>query len=75
MLELGGKSPVVLIYSDADLDKAIFMAAMGIFVHSGQGVCAARGSSSSAGSTTGWSRASRVADTMKLGAAQRKRVP
>ena len=42
MLELGGKSPV-LIYSDADLDKAIFMAAMGIFVHSGQGcVCGSR---------------------------------
>ena len=42
MLELGGKSPV-LIYADADLDKAIFMAAMGIFVHSGQGcVCGSR---------------------------------
>ncbi len=42
MLELGGKSPV-LIYGDADLDKAIFMAAMGIFVHSGQGcVCGSR---------------------------------
>lgn len=42
MLELGGKSPV-LIYDDADLDKAIFMAAMGIFVHSGQGcVCGSR---------------------------------
>ena len=42
MLELGGKSPV-LIYDDADLSKAIFMAAMGIFVHSGQGcVCGSR---------------------------------
>ena len=42
MLELGGKSPV-LIYSDADLDMAIMMAAMGIFVHSGQGcVCGSR---------------------------------
>jgi acyl-CoA reductase-like NAD-dependent aldehyde dehydrogenase len=42
MLELGGKSPV-LIYDDADLDKAIMMAAMGIFVHSGQGcVCGSR---------------------------------
>jgi acyl-CoA reductase-like NAD-dependent aldehyde dehydrogenase len=42
MLELGGKSPV-LIYDDADLDNAIFMAAMGIFVHSGQGcVCGSR---------------------------------
>ncbi|MGO8767226.1 MAG: aldehyde dehydrogenase family protein [Mycobacterium sp.] len=42
MLELGGKSPV-LIYDDADLDRAIMMAAMGIFVHSGQGcVCGSR---------------------------------
>ena len=41
-LELGGKSPV-LIFDDADLDKAIFMASMGIFVHSGQGcVCGSR---------------------------------
>lgn len=41
-LELGGKSPV-LIYEDAELKKAIFMAAMGIFVHSGQGcVCGSR---------------------------------
>ena len=36
MLELGGKSPV-LIYDDADLNMAIMSAAMGIFVHSGQG--------------------------------------
>lgn len=36
MLELGGKSPV-LIYDDADVDTAITMAAMGIFIHSGQG--------------------------------------
>lgn len=35
MLELGGKSPV-LIYDDADLAKAIPTAAMGIFIHSGQ---------------------------------------
>lgn len=35
MLELGGKSPV-LIYDDADLDVAIPTAAMGVFVHSGQ---------------------------------------
>ncbi|MDO0973411.1 MULTISPECIES: aldehyde dehydrogenase family protein [Mycobacteriaceae] len=35
-LELGGKSPV-LIYDDADLNMAITMAAMGIFIHSGQG--------------------------------------
>ncbi|HEY6575516.1 MAG TPA: aldehyde dehydrogenase family protein [Mycobacterium sp.] len=42
MLELGGKSPV-LIYDDADMDNAIFMASMGIFVHSGQGcVCGSR---------------------------------
>ncbi|MEZ0364960.1 aldehyde dehydrogenase [Mycobacterium sp. pUA109] len=42
MLELGGKSPV-LIYDDADLNMAITMAAMGIFVHSGQGcVCGSR---------------------------------
>lgn len=41
-LELGGKSPV-LIYDDADLSKAIVVAAMGIFVHSGQGcVCGSR---------------------------------
>ncbi|MFK0083119.1 aldehyde dehydrogenase family protein [Glutamicibacter sp. NPDC090743] len=38
-LELGGKSPVV-IYPDADLDKAIPAAAMSIFGNSGQ-VCAA----------------------------------
>jgi phenylacetaldehyde dehydrogenase len=35
MLELGGKSPV-LIYDDADLAMAIPTAAMGIFIHSGQ---------------------------------------
>src|SRR5690606_24102819 len=35
MLELGGKSPV-LIYDDADLASAIPAAAMGIFRHSGQ---------------------------------------
>lgn len=35
-LELGGKSPV-LIYDDADVDTAIVMASMGIFIHSGQG--------------------------------------
>jgi aldehyde dehydrogenase (NAD+) len=35
MLELGGKSPV-LIYDDAELEKAIPAAAMGIFIHSGQ---------------------------------------
>ncbi len=35
-LELGGKSPV-LIYDDADVESAITMAAMGIFIHSGQG--------------------------------------
>lgn len=38
-LELGGKSPVV-IFGDADLDKAIPAAAMGIFANAGQ-VCAA----------------------------------
>jgi phenylacetaldehyde dehydrogenase len=42
MLELGGKSPV-LIYNDADLSKAIPGAAMGIFIHSGQGcICGSR---------------------------------
>ncbi|WP_019925372.1 aldehyde dehydrogenase [Nocardia sp. BMG111209] len=42
LLELGGKSPV-LIYDDADLKTAIPMAAMGIFVHSGQGcICGSR---------------------------------
>ena len=41
-LELGGKSPV-LIFDDADLATAIPRAAMGIFVHSGQGcVCGSR---------------------------------
>src|SRR5690625_5166095 len=41
-LELGGKSPV-LIYDDADLNNAITMAAMGIFIHSGQGcICGSR---------------------------------
>ena len=42
MLELGGKSPV-LIYNDADLARAIPGAAMGIFAHSGQGcICGSR---------------------------------
>jgi aldehyde dehydrogenase (NAD+) len=41
-LELGGKSPV-LIFDDADMDKALLMASIGIFVHSGQGcVCGSR---------------------------------
>ena len=41
-LELGGKSPVV-IFDDADMDKTILMASLGIFVHSGQGcVCGSR---------------------------------
>ncbi|BBX51892.1 aldehyde dehydrogenase family protein [Mycolicibacterium poriferae] len=41
-LELGGKSPV-LIYDDADIDTAVLMAAMGIFIHSGQGcICGSR---------------------------------
>src|SRR5690349_1619518 len=41
-LELGGKSPV-LIFDDANLDNAIMMASLGIFVHSGQGcVCGSR---------------------------------
>lgn len=42
MLELGGKSPV-LIYNDADLTKAIPGAALGAFINSGQGcVCGSR---------------------------------
>lgn len=42
MLELGGKTPV-LIYDDADLPKAIAGAALGIFINSGQGcVCGSR---------------------------------
>jgi aldehyde dehydrogenase (NAD+) len=42
MLELGGKSPV-LIYNDADLPTAIAGAALGIFINSGQGcVCGSR---------------------------------
>ncbi|WAC93901.1 aldehyde dehydrogenase family protein [Mycobacterium sp. Aquia_213] len=41
-LELGGKSPV-LIFDDADMNKALLMASLGIFVHSGQGcVCGSR---------------------------------
>lgn len=41
-LELGGKSPV-LIYDDADLSRAIPVAAMSIFAGSGQGcVCGSR---------------------------------
>jgi aldehyde dehydrogenase (NAD+) len=42
MLELGGKSPV-LIHEDADLARAIPGAALGIFINSGQGcVCGSR---------------------------------
>ncbi len=42
MLELGGKSPV-LIFNDADMPKAIAGAALGIFINSGQGcVCGSR---------------------------------
>jgi aldehyde dehydrogenase (NAD+) len=42
LLELGGKSPV-LIFDDADLAKATRAAAMGIFIHSGQGcICGSR---------------------------------
>jgi phenylacetaldehyde dehydrogenase len=42
MLELGGKSPV-LIYNDADLSKAIPGAALGAYINSGQGcVCGSR---------------------------------
>lgn len=42
MLELGGKTPV-LIFDDADLPKAIAGAALGIFINSGQGcVCGSR---------------------------------
>src|ERR1700741_2644270 len=41
-LELGGKSPV-LIFDDADLSKAVPMAAFGTFIHSGQAcVCGSR---------------------------------
>lgn len=42
MLELGGKSPV-MIYDDADMARAIPGAALGIFINSGQGcVCGSR---------------------------------
>jgi phenylacetaldehyde dehydrogenase len=42
MLELGGKTPV-LIFDDADLPRAIAGAALGIFIASGQGcVCGSR---------------------------------
>src|ERR1700757_3499514 len=41
-LELGGKSPVV-VFDDADLSKAVPMAAFGTFIHSGQAcVCGSR---------------------------------
>ena len=50
-LELGGKSPV-LIFDDADLDKAILMASLGIFVHSGQGCVVGQGSLCSAACLT-----------------------
>lgn len=38
-LELGGKSPNI-IFEDADLDKAVFWAAIGIFANHGQVCCA-----------------------------------
>jgi aldehyde dehydrogenase (NAD+) len=42
MLELGGKSPV-LVFEDADIEKAAKGAAMGIFINSGQGcICGSR---------------------------------
>jgi acyl-CoA reductase-like NAD-dependent aldehyde dehydrogenase len=50
MLELGGKSPV-LIYDDADVDTAITMAAMEIFITRAKVASAARGCSRSARST------------------------
>lgn len=42
MLELGGKSPV-LVFEDADIERAAKGAAMGIFINSGQGcICGSR---------------------------------
>jgi aldehyde dehydrogenase (NAD+) len=42
MLELGGKSPV-LVFNDADMDRAVPGAAIGVFTNSGQGcVCGSR---------------------------------
>ena len=38
MLELGGKSPLIL-FNDADLSKAIPGAAVGLFINSGQNCC------------------------------------
>ncbi|WP_292279931.1 aldehyde dehydrogenase family protein, partial [Mesorhizobium sp.] len=38
-LELGGKSPII-VCRDADIDKAVPVAAMAVFVHSGQ-ICIA----------------------------------
>jgi acyl-CoA reductase-like NAD-dependent aldehyde dehydrogenase len=38
MLELGGKSPLIL-FNDADLSKAIPGAAIGLFINSGQNCC------------------------------------
>ncbi len=38
-LELGGKSPLI-VFADADLDKAVPVAAMAVFAHSGQ-ICIA----------------------------------
>jgi phenylacetaldehyde dehydrogenase len=66
-LELGGKSPVV-IYPDADLDKAIPAAAMSIFANTGQ-VCAA-GSRLYVHHDIAdhvISRITRIAETMRIG--------
>jgi aldehyde dehydrogenase (NAD+) len=38
-LELGGKSPDI-VFADADLDRAVLGAAMGVFANSGQACCA-----------------------------------
>ena len=66
-LELGGKSPV-LIYDDADLKRAIFMASMGIFIHSGQGcVCGSRVFVQRGVYDQVLDGVARVANSMKLG--------
>lgn len=70
MLELGGKSPV-LIYDDADVKKASIVAAMGIFGHSGQGcICGSRIFAQRGVYEQVVERVARVANSVKLGGPQ-----
>ena len=54
-LEAGGKAPVI-VFPDANLDKAMDAVSVGIFLYAGQSCTAGRGCSSSARSTTVSSR-------------------